>query len=361
MNNINEMSFAQRTPAGLAYERDISRVRAWAKNYEDPTVKQANAEITRMKYIAPGNVHTNATLTNLAVKYKNDAFIGLELMPVVPVGKLSDFYYIYPKRSRLATPDTKLGHRGKANEVQDSREQATYSCEGYGLKNYVDAVTIANQDAPLDEMMNSTEIVQDMIDLDEELRIAAIMTDPSNYAGNTTAIAASSRWDTSGGGDPIADIQAASAALWNGAGRTMKVGFTSLDVWNVLSRHPSILDLFKYKGSTSGLATQSMVAQFLGLDRILVSEARKDTANSGQTASYSRIWGDVFGVVRVAMTPSRETAAFGFTFRMGPKRTDTWFDQTLGTQGAYYTRTTVMEDHKVVAGDTGYLIQNPIN
>ena len=51
-----------------------------------------------------------------------------------------------------------------------------------------------------------------------------------------------------------------------------------------------------------------MVAGFFGLDGIFVSKARNDTANSGQSASYSRVWGknpntsntSFFGVTRVS-------------------------------------------------------------
>ena len=72
----------------------------------------------------------------------------------------------------------------------------------------------------------------------------------------------------------LENIQDGVAALFNGRGASKLLGWCSLDVWNVLSRHPAILDLFKYGGTAPGLATADMIAKFFGLDGMLVSKAR---------------------------------------------------------------------------------------
>jgi len=324
-------------------------------------VDKANAAM-RQKFLTPGAVHVDATLASISVQYANEEYIGDSLMPVATVPKLSDVYFKYDKRSRLAYPDDYVGARSSPNEINDSRSTDNYSCRPYAFKNYIDALTLANQDAPLNEMVDLVQAIAEGIAFRRELRIASAMTTSGNYAnGNTVSLAAGSRWDTAGGGNPIKDIQTAVAALWNGRGATKKVGFCDLDTWNVLARHPMILDLFKYKDGNPDLAMPSMVAPWFGLDDILVGKARKDTANEAQTASYARIWPNCFGVARVASSPSIRTAAFGYTFRFGQVLTDEWFDPSLGTQGGYYARVSTKEDHKIVANDTGYLILTPIN
>ena len=335
-----------------------------ASTSTDPAIRgaaKAANDAMRAKFLTPGNVHVDSALTNVSIQYANEEYIGTQLMPVVTVPKLSDVYFIYDKRNRLAYPDDYMGARSSANELTESRSQGNYSCRPYGFKNYVDALTLANQDAPLNEMVDLTAAVMEAIAFREELRIATVLTTSSNFAsGNTAAIAAGSRWDTAGGGNPIKDIQAAIAGLWNGRGPSKKIGYCDLDTWNVLARHPQILDLFKYNGSSPGLATPTMLASWFDLDELLVAKARKDTANEAQTASYGRIWGNCFGVLRVATSASLRNAAFGYTLRFGPISTTQWFDQSLGTDGGYYSRVAVKEDHKVVANDTGYLITTPI-
>lgn len=324
--------------------------------------EEANGGLSKMKLLTPGAVHHDSTLSSLSVQYKNEEYIGLELMPVAPVAKLSDYFYKYDKRSRLAAPNDAIGARGEANEIEDKRTDDTYSCKPYALKNYIDAQTLQNQDAPLNEMIDLVEAINELIDFREEMRIAAILTDTGSFgSGQYTSLSGSDRWDSNDGGNPIKDLQNAIKTVWMGRGATQLVGYCSIDVWNVLSRHPAVLDLFKYNGSSPGLATPDMLARFVGLDRILVGKARKDTANEGQTASYDRIWGKVFGVVRVATRPSIRTAAFGYTMRFGAKKTDQWFDVSKGAEGGYYARVSLTEDHKVIASDTGFLINTPIS
>lgn len=345
-----------------AYENYVAAVRELLSSTNPKhkaIVDKANAAM-RQKFLTPGQVHVDATLASLSVQYKNEEYIGEELMPPVTVNKLSDKYFIYDKRNRLAYPDDAMGARSSANELTESRSQDNYSCQPYGFKNYVDALTLANEDAPLNEMVDLVEACVEGLAFKREKRIAAKMTDSSQYAGNTTALAAGVRWDSAGGGNPIKDIQTARAALWLGRGASRVVGFCDLDTWNVLSRHPAILDLFKYGGTAPGLATPEMIAKFFEMDELLVAKARDDNANENQAASYGRIWGNCFGMARVAVSPGIRNAAFGVTFRKGQVRTDEWFDQSLGTEGGYYARCSTHEDHKVIAGDTGYLITTPI-
>lgn len=322
--------------------------------------RKANAElIGRTKMVGPSSVHNDSTLANVSVEYANEDYIGLQLMPVVDAAKLSDKFFVYDKRSRLAVPDDAVGARGDANEISDARSTDTYSCKDYALKNYVDALTLASQDAPLNEMIDLVMALNDMMDLAEEIRIAAVLTASANFASaNTSALTGPDRWDTAGGGDPIKNIQDALAAIWMGRGPSDLVAYCSLEVFNVLSRHNDIRDLFKYGGTKPGLASANMIADFFGLNALLVGKARKDTANSGQTASYARVWGsDYFGIVRVARSPGIRTASFGYTFRFGEKSTTQWWDPSKGTEGGYYARVALHEDHKVVANDTGYLFR----
>lgn len=332
----------------------------------DPAVvalrDQMNSEFINMRSpradISPTTVHQNSTLSNVSIQYANDEYIGDRLLPVIDVGKKSDVYYIYDKRNRLAYPDARLGPRGQANEISESRSTASYLCEGYGFENYVDVETLNNQDAPLNEMVDLTEALVEGLAFKREVAQAALLCTSTNYGSNTAAIAAANRWDVDGNPSPA--ILTAIGACWTGRGAGDFWGFCSWDVMKALMTNPHIRDLFKYGGSVPGFATPAMIAGFFGLAGILVGKARKDTANETATASYSRIWSDVFGVVRVAARPSTRNAAWGYTFRHGPLRTTTWFDQRLGVAGGYFGKVTESRDEKIVAADTGYLITTPI-
>jgi hypothetical protein len=323
-------------------------------------VKAANAGLVNCKALSPSAVHNDSTLSNLSIQYKNESLIGLQLMPVVTVSKLSDKYFKYGKRDRLAIPDTAVGSRSVPNEISETRSTDNYSCDGHALTDFVSEDAIKNQDAPLNEMIDLVASINDIMDLAEEKRIADIVTASASYdSANTAALSGSDRWDSSTGGNPVEDIATAIDGIWSGMGSTKLVGFCGAEVARVLQRHPMMLDMFKY--TKTGLVPLADVANWFGLDAILVGKARLDTANEGQTASYSRLWGKQFGILRVATSPGPRTAAFGYTFRFGTKETTQWYDQKVGVRGGYYAKVGLSEDHKVAANDTGWLYTTVIS
>jgi len=338
----------------------------WMLKSNDPRVvaqvKQINAGLAGLmhKDIATATVHQNATLSNLSVQYANEMYIGEMLMPILQVAKETDTYYSYGQSDRMQYPDDELGSRGQANEIQENRATTSYTCNPYGYSNFVSQRTLNNQDAPLDEMVDLVEAINEGLAFRRELRIATVLTTGANFGANTAAIAAGVRWDTALGGDPISDIKTAQAALWQGTGPGSFIGYCSLDVWNVLCRHPAILDLFKYGGSSPGLATPDMFAGFFGLDGLLIGKARQDSTNEATAATYSRVWGDVFGIVRVATRASIRNAVFGYTFRHLSPETNVVFDPLKGHGGGFTAQVSVSETHDVVASPTGYLITTPI-
>lgn len=348
-----------------AYHGFRNKYDGWKVSDEPKHVSEraaANAALLRLKDVGTGIVQDSRFLSNFSVQYKNDDYIGTLLMPPVITGSMSGLYPKYNKRDRFAAPDDSMSGRSTANEITEGRTQDSYQCAPYSLKNHIDMLTLRNQMAPLDEMVDLTEAVVEMEDLKEEQRIASVMTTTTNYdTANSTTLTGANQWDIAGGGNPIKVLQDGRAALFNGHGPSLVIAWCGLDVWNVLSRHPAILDLFKYGGTAPGLAKPAMVAEFFRWDALLVSEARYDTANEGQTAAYSRIWGKNFGITRVAKNPSIRNAHFGTTFRFGPKMTRVWFDNHGGTEGGYYSQVSLVETHKVVANDTGFLVASAVS
>lgn len=355
-------TYAQmRTPEGRKFDRFVASLKA-AQTSADPKVKaaveRANASILACKS-TPSQVHIDSAMTTMSLMYANDDYIGERLMPIVFTGgKLSAKYFTYPKRERFAYPDDAASDRSSVNELNESRSSQSVSLEGRALKEWVGQDTLNNQDAPLNELMDAQANVLEGLAFKRELRIAAIVGASGSYGSNTGSPAV--LW--SAGGDPLGDIDTAKAACWNGRGAGKKVAFMSLAVWNVLKRHANVLDTMKYGGSSDrpAIASLQAFAQLIGVDEVLVSESRKDTANEGQaSATYSRIWPDVFGIVRVA-APSVRNAGFGFTFRDAPVRQTMWFDQAPGVSGGYFTKASCHESHDIVAADTSYLLTSCI-
>lgn len=321
-----------------------------------PEYRAAN-EAIKAKALTPGISHQDSTIQSMSVQYSNGTYIGTRLMPILTVGHKSDKFFTYDKRAQLAYPDDALGVRGSPNEITRSRGQDSFTTVGYGYKDFVDNSELQNADMPLDDLADATSGLLEALAFREEKRIAAIMTTSGNYAGNTVALGSSVRWDDAGS-TPVKDIQDARNALWTGRGPGKVVAFTSLAVWTAMQSNAQLQSMFQY--TKDGLLKPDQWANYFGIDELLIGEAREDTANEGQTASYSRMWGDVFGLVRVATTPSIRNASFGFTFRFGGIDTAQVFDPMIGTKGGYWCKASVDEVHKIVAPETSYLITTVI-
>lgn len=369
-----------RTEKGLKYERYIKSVREqlsgmteesrktaarhnldFMKGLASPRYRESTeAELLvkvadAQKAVTPGLVHVDTVLSMVSIMYANDEYIGERIMTPVMVGKRSDKYAVYPKRERFAFPDDEIGYRASPNELDASRTYDNYSVRDYGFKNFLDLMTAQNQDAPLNEMVDVVEAINEGMAFKREKRILAILFLAGTYGTQTTT--ATVNWNDATGGSVIADLLAARSALWTGATPTKKIGFCPLTVWNTgIANNPALRELFKY--TEKGLATTTQIAQFFGLDDILVSQGREDTANIGQTASYARMaTADVFGIAAVAERPTVRSLHFGSTFRLnGSPRTSEWQDPSIGASGGVWARVSTSEDHKVVSSDAAFYL-----
>jgi hypothetical protein len=360
----HEVTGSQRTEKGLAFDRfqkQLTRI-AGSKDPEIATEwREQNEEILSQKASSSTILHTYV-LSNLSVQYANDAFIGTRLMPVINInGRLAASYYSYGKRDRLAYPDDTMADRSNANELNRTRTLANISLTPRALREYVDELTLNNPEQPLNELVEASNNVLNGIAFKQEQRIAGVVAAAANYGSNTSALAPADRWDV--GGDPVGDIIGMIPNIWNGvAGNAKRVGFMSLTVWNVLRKHPRILDLFKFNGSSPGLASTDMLKGWFDLDELLIGSAWQDSSNEGQAQSISRtIWPDVFGIVTVAAAPSLRSVQWGATFqdRAAPE-IDTTYTPERGTDGGWYARAKVSDVSAIIASDAGFLLTTPI-
>ncbi len=157
----------------------------------------------------------------------------------------------------------------------------------------------------------------------------------------------------------------------------MAIAAMNTEVWNVLSSHPDMLQLLSL--GDRGLVSPEQFTSFFGIDGLLVSDARINTAAKGQTASYSRLWGNFFVLARVSTTPQLRNASFGYTLRWMPQSipgmisgtpgfmagqgvfAQQWYEPRKGDFGSLYYKRSHREAVKIVAAKTGYLITTPIN
>jgi hypothetical protein len=311
------------------------------------------------------DIHVDQPLTNLAVAYSPRKFnmIADKIVPIVPVDKDSDKYFTYTQKDRFTLPETVRGPKGKANEVDWSVSNDTFSCVDHALAEFISDKEGANADEPINLLEDTTEFVVDLLLLKREKEIADALTTSGNYgASYRTTLTGTDQWSDDSS-DPIGAIDTAKAALFYPA-NTIVLG---KQVYDALRRHPQLLDHVK-GGATSRDAAKIGIEQMKAifeLENILVGDGKYNASNKAQTASYSYVWGKYAILAYVDPNSRPKTvswrklfsySAYGYNSGYRVRR---YRDETRGGGG-----TTVEVEmsyvNKEVCSDLGYLISAAI-
>lgn len=364
---MENKEYLARTAKGLAYERAQA---ALISTLENPPAElradvQAMADSFRQLALTPGAVSTTPVLQNLAVSYTNDEYIGTRILPVVNTvsdlglsdGDLSASYWKKNKQDSFAEDgDDAVATRGAVSEIEEGFTRSDVSLTRRARKRFIDAWTDAAMAGVVRRMVNPLMTIADRLALKQERRIATIAQTSGNFGSNTTALTGSDRW-TSGGGDPLGVIMSAKAALYHG-GPSRVIMAMSLAVYNVLVRHPVLLDAYKYTAG-GGRVTREQLATYFEVDEVLVGSAQYNSAKEGATPVYAQIWGNSVGLYRVSTLTGTDVVQFGATIET-PRFQSAWFEQGAGGRGGFHTQIAFADASVIIAADAGYLITTPI-
>ena len=267
-------------------------------------------------------VHVNRPLTEISINYMQEAkdFIADKLCPIVPVDHKTNIYPVYTKEywltsnAALRAPGTESAGRGFGIDFTN-----TYNCQQFSIHYDVPDQIRANTDAPLNMDRDATLLVTQDLLINKEIRLHNALLKPGiwtkDYAGTATGSGSGEvkQWSKSGS-DPISDIYAGKVYVKMLTGKEPNKMVISRDVFEVLKKHPAIIDRYKY--TTSNVPTIAMLAQLFEVDEILVSNAVVNTANEGGTFSGNFLMSSSVLLAYVApgaglMQPS---AAYNFSF-----------------------------------------------
>ena len=262
------------------------------------------------------NVHVDAILSNISIQYRNAAYVGSLLMPVVPVKKRSDIYYIYnSKGDRFRIPETLRAPKTESKTVDWKVTTDGYVCFEYALNDLIDDAERDNADAPLNLEVDTTEFLTDIILLSQEKRYVDLLTG-ALMTNNTTITV---KWEDYVNSAPIEDIEAGKQSIHSKIFRSPNTLLLGKQVYDTLKHHPDILERIKYV--QKGVVTAELMASIFEVDRIIVGEAGYNTKKEGQTAVYDYLWGKIALLAYVEPRPGLKKFSLGYTFESQPFRT----------------------------------------
>ena len=260
------------------------------------------------------DVHVDAALSAISQSYRNLGYIALDLFPVVMSEKQSDKYYTFDKAD-LLRDEAAIRAPGDLAVRGGYRVSSTaYFCDNYAFAKQTPDETIENADEALEIDQADTEFVTDKVDLKLEVTLAAAAFVTGVWGTTTTP---GTTWDDATS-NPIGEIRIGTETVLKNTGvkpNTLAIG---AEVWTDLQDHPDFVD--RLSTQTTRILQLQAAAQIVGVDRILVGEATKNSAGEGETFSGGFVWGKHALLAHIPPSPGKRTPAAGYTFRWGSRK-----------------------------------------
>lgn len=306
-----------------------------------------------------------ADLVAVAVAYKNGRMIADDVLPRVTVGTEKFNYFKYPIGEMFTVPETKVGRKGKPNEVDFSAQEAVDQTVDQALDDGVPLADIDNakgqqaqgQNVPDPEKRAAMGLTE-LIVLAREVRAGALVFNNANYAAaNKQALAGVTQWSDFVNSNPIDAILAAFDAM------VMRptIGVFGRATWTKFSQHPKVCKAIFGNNTDAGVVGRRAVADLLELDDIVVGEGWVNTAKKGQPAVLARVWGKHAAFLHRNMNATPDFGiTFGFTAQFGGRIASSTFDKNIGMRGGQMVRVGESVKELITANDLGYFFENAV-
>jgi len=310
------------------------------------------------------------TLTAIAIGYRNPAHTLIADRVLPPLQVLSEQFKWseYPLAEGFTVPETEVGRTGRVNRVEFTMEERDSSVKDYGLEDAVPNSDIraaararAEKRSLFDPKASATEGLTNLITLDREVRVARVVQDPNNYAGDKKiALAGTAKFSDYANSDPYGVIDEGFSKTLVYRPNTINMGFS---VWNVLKKHPRLIKAVKGGLAEDGAITRQQFADLfeIKLENLLIGEAMLNTARKGQNPQLSRVWGNSIQLLYLDKAKQKSddaTITWGFTAEYGGKISGSIPDPYIGLEGGEVVRVGERVREIVCAKDVGYQIQN---
>lgn len=312
-----------------------------------------------------GTIHVDRPLSNFSLKYMNGTMIADQVMIRVPVEKESDKYFIYGKQNYRETKALRAD-KADVNFVDSWKIESTptYSCEEYSLADLVSDRERTNADAPLAPDFDTTESLTDMLMLNRERRVAALLTTAANFAtsGNTVTLSGvqqfnNASFDSTSKTNAIeVRIDNAKEAIRADIGKDPNTIIIPSAVARVMKRDSAIRDLIKY--TQNDILVNGDLPPTMFNMRVLIPGGIYDSAEEGQTFAGADIWGKNIVLAYIAPSPrTPRTMTLGMTFQSQARQVSKWREDKRKADAIEVSEILV---EKMVSEYCGYLIKDAI-
>lgn len=319
-----------------------------------------------MPLVQGRDVHVDVALSNIMIGRRPNGYIADQLVPVIPVGKQSNFYYKSNYLESIAF-EQDLDARAKgaeSREVYWSVSSDNYFAKNYALGTRWYGEDVVNADDPIKLARRSARLVTDRLLMSYEMRIAAL----ANVATNVyTTFHVATLWSNTTGSRVYDDLLTVKENFRQATTLVPNTLIIPEETMTFVRRNDQIRDILF--GDRGGVAANDQIANLVGVNKLLVPTIMVNTAGTLETkigsGTKAPVWNKKVFFAYIGDVQSEEEQDTWITaFR--------WTDPSFGVPWAIRafpyddkTRSQKVEaayyqGEKVVSAELGYAVDSVI-
>lgn len=241
-------------------------------------------------YTLPGRENMGGAAYEIMIGAEAAGFIAAQLLPYKRVRKQASKFPTIPIEVFLKLLDLSRAPRSVYARDDYKIKTGNYACDEYGFEDVLDDVEKALFMDDFDAALLGMERATDKVLRGQEKRTADLLMDTAVI---TETQAAAAEWSNKTSATPRADVIALKKKMRNNRGIIPNVAAMSFNLFEELLDTNAVTNKMQYT-KVIELATyeeqKRLMATYLTVDRVLVSNALYDTAKKGQTATLADIW-----------------------------------------------------------------------
>jgi len=256
----------------------------------------------------------------MLVGYMNEdmRFVADRAFPGVPVNSSEGTYFIFDEKYWMADDAQVRAWGADFPEGGFGLSTGTYSTVQYAHSHSIPDEVRADSQAPMDLEQAGIQRLAHILKIRKERLWAAVAMVGSVWGTTATGGSTSTKWSTYASSDPVGDVRTAKRTISQSIAMNPNKFICGEIVFDKLINHPDLIDRIKYTQMASVSGMEQALAAVLGVDEVLVGSAIYNTANEGQTGSYSAIVDDDALLIFSAPSPGRFVPSAGYTFHWAP-------------------------------------------
>jgi hypothetical protein len=302
--------------------------------------------------------YVDPLLTNLARGYTVKGHLNEIILPVIPV-KLPTAKIMDQDGANMRLISSVKSPLGKTPTIDIKYETAdSYTLVENAVKVPISEKDLDNEVRPFNGLKQGQELTQDVLSIAREYALASWMGTVGNFS-NSDTLSGTAQWGGSAD-DPVGDISLAIQTAADAAhvdDEDISLVFPR-SVFRILQYDDDIMDNLGFKYNRSGGLTKEDIRRAFGVKQVLVPGGRYNTAEKGQTDSFSAIWGKHAWAVYINPRPTLKELSFGYTpRRKAALMVDKWW---ANDEKVWYVRCTDEYDQYIMNETAAYMIEDAV-